>query len=165
MAKLYHNVYQKSKLLIVFSLIFHYNIKYLERSGNMFFICMLMPASISILIEKRIDKTNKSTSDLILKYLLYTFLITMVMNTFVYIFSSEKMFHYAEYTFSYDFCLKYMWLSLVVAIILPYILKVISTNVDIKLELKEKKDTKKDKAVKNVKKIKEVKKRKNNKSN
>ena len=73
MAKLYHNVYQKSKLLIVFSLIFHYNIKYLERSGNMFFICMLMPASISILIEKRIDKTNKSTSDLILKYLLVNF--------------------------------------------------------------------------------------------
>ena len=35
----------------------------------MFFICMLMPASISILIEKKIDKTNKSTSDLILKYL------------------------------------------------------------------------------------------------
>ena len=118
----------------------------------MFFICMLMPASISVLIEKRIDKTNKSTSYLILKYLLYTFLITTIMNTFVYIFSSEKMYHYADYTFSYDFCLKYMWLSLIVALILPYILKVVSTNIDIKLELKEKKDVKKDKAVKNVKK-------------
>ena len=125
----------------------------------MFFICMLMPTSISVLIEKRIDKTNKSTSYLILKYLLYTFLITTIMNTFVYIFSSEKMYHYADYTFSYDFCLKYMWLSLIVALILPYILKVVSTNIDIKLELKEKKDVKKDKAVKNVKK------RKNSKSN
>ena len=125
----------------------------------MFFICMLMPASISVLIEKRIGKTNKSTSYLILKYLLYTFLITTIMNTFVYIFSSEKMYHYADYTFSYDFCLKYMWLSLIVALILPYILKVVSTNIDIKLELKEKKDVKKDKAVKNVKK------RKNSKSN
>ena len=83
----------------------------------MFFICMLMPASISVLIEKRIDKTNKSTSYLILKYLLYTFLITTIMNTFVYIFSSEKMYHYADYTFSYDFCLKYMWLSLIVDLI------------------------------------------------
>ena len=131
----------------------------------MFFICMLMPASISLIKKKKINNGNKSISDLVIKYLFYTFLITMIMNTFIYIFSSEKMFHYAEYTFSYDFCLKYMWLSLVVAIILPYILKVISTNIDIKLELKEKKDTKKDKAVKNVKKNKEVKKRKTNKSN
>ena len=104
----------------------------------MFLICMLMPASISILIEKRIDKTNKSTSDLVLKYLLYTFLITTIMNTFIYIFSSEKLLHYSEYTFSYDFCLKYMWLSLIVAIILPYILKVISANIDINLEIRKK---------------------------
>ena len=104
----------------------------------MFLICMLMPASISILIEKRIDKTNKSTSDLVLKYLLYTFLITTIMNTFIYIFSSEKLLHYSEYTFSYDFCLKYMWLSLIIALILPYILKVISANIDINLEIRKK---------------------------
>ena len=99
---------------------------------------MLMPASISILIEKRIDKTNKSTSDLVLKYLFYTFLITTIMNTFIYIFSSEKLLHYSEYTFTYDFCLKYMWLSLIVALILPYILKVISANIDINLEIRKK---------------------------
>ena len=104
----------------------------------MFLICMLMPASISILIEKRIDKTNKSTSDLVLKYLFYTFVITTIMNTFIYIFSSEKLLHYSEYTFSYDFCLKYMWLSLIIALILPYILKVISANIDINLEIRKK---------------------------
>ena len=104
----------------------------------MFFICMLMPASISILIEKRIDKTNKSTSDLILKYLLYTFIITTIMNTFIYIFSSDNYLYYQNSTFTYDFCLKYMWLSLIVAIILPYILKVISANIDINLEIRKK---------------------------
>lgn len=122
----------------------------------MFFICMLMPASISILIEKRIVKKELSNSDLILKYLFYTFLITTIMNTFIYIFSSEKLFHYAEYTFSYDFCLKYMWLSLIVALILPYILKVISANIDIDLEIRKK--------VKNEKKKKD-KKRSSKKSN
>lgn len=122
----------------------------------MFLICMLMPASISILMEKRIIKKELSNSDLILKYLFYTFLITTIMNTFVYIFSSEKLFHYAEYTFSYDFCLKYMWLSLIVALILPYILKVISANIDINLEIRKK--------VKNEKKKKD-KKRSSKKSN
>lgn len=122
----------------------------------MFLICMLMPASISILMEKRIIKKELSNSDLILKYLFYTFLITTIMNTFVYIFSSEKLFHYAEYTFSYNFCLKYMWLSLIVALTLPYILKVISANIDINLEIRKK--------VKNEKKKKD-KKRSSKKSN
>lgn len=125
----------------------------------MFLICMLMPASISILIEKRIVKKELSNSDLILKYLFYTFLITTIMNTFIYIFSSEKLFHYAEYTFSYDFCLKYMWLSLIVALTLPYILKIISANIDIDLEIRKK--------VKNEKKKKNKKRssKKSNKSN
>lgn len=122
----------------------------------MFLICMLMPASISILMEKRIIKKELSNSDLILKYLFYTFLITTIMNTFIYIFSSEKLFHYAEYTFSYNFCLKYMWLSLIVALILPYILKIISANIDINLEIRKK--------VKNEKKKKD-KKRSSKKSN
>ena len=122
----------------------------------MFLICMLMPASISILIEKRIIKKELSNSDLILKYLFYTFLITTIMNTFIYIFSSEKSLNYSEYTISCDFCLKYMWLSLIVALILPYILKVISANIDIDLEIRKK--------VKNEKKKKD-KKRSSKKSN
>lgn len=138
MAKLYHKVYQKSKFKIVFFLFFYYNITYLEVRTWQYVFNMLMPASISILIEKRIIKKELSNSDLILKYLLYTFLITTIMNTFIYIFSSEKLLHYSEYTFSYDFCLKYMWLSLIIALILPYILKVISANIDINLEIRKK---------------------------
>ena len=72
----------------------------------MFLICMLMPASISILIEKRIIKKELSNSDLILKYLFYTFVITTIMNTFIYIFSSDNYLYYQNSTFTYDFCLK-----------------------------------------------------------
>ena len=104
----------------------------------MFLICMLMPASISILIEKRIIKKELSNSDLILKYLFYTFLITTIMNTFIYIFSSDNSLNYQNSTFTYDFCLKYMWLSLIIALVLPYILKVISANIDIDLEKRKK---------------------------
>ena len=113
-----------------------------ERSGSMFFICMLMPASISIITEKKIEKKEKSTSELILKYLFYTFLITTIMNSILYIFSSDKMITYANSTFTYEFCLIYMWLSMVIAFILPYILKVISANISIDLEIKKKRNGK-----------------------
>ena len=119
----------------------------------MFFICMLMPASISILIEKRIRNDKINNSDLILRYLLYTFLITTIMNTFIFIFCSDTSLYYAEYTFSYNFCLKYMWLSLIVALSLPYILKVISANINVELEIrKKKKDVKKKRSIKKNKK-------------
>lgn len=113
-----------------------------ERSGSMFFICILMPASISIITEKKIEKKEKSTSELILKYLFYTFLITTIMNSILYIFSSDKMITYANSTFTYEFCLIYMWLSMVIAFILPYILKVISANISIDLEIKKKRNGK-----------------------
>ena len=113
-----------------------------ERSGSMFFICMLMPASISIITEKKIEKKEKSTSELILKYLFYTFLITTIMNSILYIFSSDKMITYANSTFTYEFCLMYMWLSMIIAFILPYILKVISANISIDLEIKKKRNGK-----------------------
>lgn len=114
-----------------------------ERSGSMFFICMLMPASISIITEKKIEKKEKNTSELILKYLFYTFLITTIMNSLIYIFSSDKMIFYSNSTFTYDFCLKYMWISMIIAFILPYILKVISVNINIDLEIKKKRNGKK----------------------
>ena len=128
----------------------------------MFFICMLMPASISIFVERKINGREKNTSDLILKYLFYTFFITTIMNTFIYLFSSEKMFHYAEYTFSYDFCLKYMWLSIFVSFFLPYIFKIISANISINLEIRKKRRSKNNEKTKEVKK---TAKKKNNKSN
>ena len=113
-----------------------------ERSGSMFFICMLMPASISIITEKKIEKKEKSTSELILKYLFYTFLITTIMNSILSIFSSDKMITYANSTFTYEFCLMYMWLSMIIAFILPYVLKVISANISIDLEIKKKRNGK-----------------------
>ena len=135
----------------------------------MFLICMLMPASISIFTDRKINGREKNTSDLILKYLFYTFLITTIMNTFIYLFSSEKMLHYAEYTFSYDFCLKYMWLSIVVAFLLPYILKIISANISINLEISKKKRSRSNEKNKEVsekkKEVKKTAKKENNKSN
>ena len=114
----------------------------------MFFICMLMPASISIFVDRKINNKEKNTSDLILNYLLYTFLITTIMNSIIFLVSSDKMLYYSEYTFTYDFCIKYMWLSIIISIILPCLLKVITSNISIDLEIRKKKRNEKKKSSK-----------------
>ena len=103
---------------------------------------MLLPASISILIDEKINGKEKDKIYLLLKYLFYTFLITTIMNSILYIFSNDKMITYANSTFTYEFCLMYMWLSMIIAFILPYILKVISANISIDLEIKKKRNGK-----------------------
>ena len=113
-----------------------------------YFICMLLPASISILIDEKINGKDKDKINILLKYLFYTFLITIIMNSFVYLISSDKNLYYNINTFNYDFCLKYMWLSIAVAVLLPYIFKLISANFNINFEIKnnpkiKKKDIKK----------------------
>ena len=60
----------------------------------MFFICMLLPASISILIDEKINGKDKDKINILLKYLFYTFLITIIMNSFVYLISSDKNLYY-----------------------------------------------------------------------
>ena len=133
-----------------------------------FFICMLLPASISILIDEKINGKEKDKIYLLLKYLFYTFLIITIMNSFVYLISSDKNLYYNINTFNYDFCLKYMWLSIAVAVLLPCVFKLISANIHINFEIKNNtKVKKKDSKSSNEKNIKEIKtpKRKNSKNN
>ena len=134
----------------------------------MFFICMLLPASISILIDEKINGKEKDKIYLLLKYLFYTFLIITIMNSFVYLISSDKNLYYNINTFNYDFCLKYMWLSIAIAALLPCVFKLISANIQINFEIKNNtKVKKKDSKSSNEKNIKEINppKRKNSKNN
>ena len=134
----------------------------------MFFICMLLPASISILIDEKINGKEKDKIYLLLKYLFYTFLIITIMNSFVYLISSDKNLYYNINTFNYDFCLKYMWLSIAIAALLPCVFKLISANIQINFEIKNNtKVKKKDSKSSNEKNIKEInpQKRKNSKNN
>ena len=127
-----------------------YNKHYIKKGivVIVFFICMLMPASISILVDRKINGKENNISDLILKYLFYTFLIITIMNSVIFLISSDKMLYYGEYTFTYDFCIKYMWPTLLLSIALPYILKVITSNIGIDLEIRKKKKNEKKKSSK-----------------
>ena len=120
----------------------------------MFFICIFLPAIISVIIDEKINHSKKSIRDLVLMYGGYLFIITLFMNT-IFCFIESDVWFYNNEIFTYQFCTKYMWTSFIISIILPYISKcfrgAFSINVEIKKVEKEKiKDEKKEVEVKGV---------------
>ena len=125
----------------------------------MFFICMFLPAIISVIIDEKINHSKKTIRDLVLMYGGYLFIITLFMNT-IFCFIESDVWFYNNEIFTYEFCFKYMWISFIISIILPYIVKCfrqcISINVEVKKVNKEvvnkdKKEEQKKVAVKEVK--------------
>ena len=120
----------------------------------MFFICIFLPAIISVIIDEKINHSRKTIRDLVLMYGGYLFIITLFMNT-IFCFIESNVWFYNNEIFTYQFCTKYMWISFIISIILPYISKcfrgAFSINVEIKNLEKEKiKDEKKEVEVKGV---------------
>lgn len=105
----------------------------------MLYVCLFLPASISILVSEKLKKEKYSIRDLILSYLGYTFAIAMIMNTIVYLVIDTKKTWYSLSTFTFGFSLQYTWLSFLIAVILPCFLYIISKVVQINIEVKERK--------------------------
>ena len=93
---------------------------------------------ISLYIDLRINKINKFSYELIIKYFLYTFIINLLGNGAVYLISSEKNFYYMESIFTYEFIFKYMWMGLIISIILPIISKIIEENIKVCISVRKK---------------------------
>ena len=102
------------------------------------FVCFFVPSFISLYIDLRINKINKFSYELIIKYFIYIFIINLLGYTAVYLISSEKNFYYMESIFTYEFIFKYMWMTLLFAIILPIILKIIEENVKVNILVRKK---------------------------
>ena len=120
----------------------------------MFFICIFLPAIISVIIDEKINHSRKTIRDLVLMYGGYLFIITLFMNTIFCVIESDVWFYNNE-IFTYQFCTKYMWISFIISIILPYISKcfrgAFSINVELKnLDWEKIKDEKKEIEVKGV---------------
>lgn len=117
----------------------------------MFFICIFLPAIISVIVDEKITHTKKNVRDLVLMYGAYLFMIALLMNT-IFFFAESDVWFYNTETFTYLFCTKYMWISLVISIILPYINKCFRQAISINVEVKKvNKEEKKEVAVKEVK--------------
>lgn len=104
-------------------------------------ICTLFPAFISVLICSRKEKDNKK---LFLSYFLFSILIN-ISSIFSIILYKRDTNIIIEQNFSYfQFCAKYLLISLVFAVIIPYIVEFVSKNLKISVEIKKGKNEKKD---------------------
>ena len=103
------------------------------------FLCLLLPASISILVSEKLQKEKRSNRDLVISYLGYTFIITLIMNIIYYYINSSKISYFTEEIFTFGFSIQYMLISLGVAIASACLLFIISKVVQIDIVVKERK--------------------------
>lgn len=105
----------------------------------MIYICLFLPASISVLVSEKLRKNNRNLSDLVIPYLGYTFIIHLIMNIIYHFIYIGKIKWYTSQLFTIDFTMQYMLISLAVSIIVACLLFIISKVVQINIEVKEKK--------------------------
>ena len=103
------------------------------------FLCLFLPASISILVSEKLQKEKRSNRDLVISYLGYTFIITLIMNIIYYYINSSKISYFTEEIFTFGFSIQYMLISLGVAIASACLLFIISKVVQIDIVVKERK--------------------------
>lgn len=132
----------------------------------MYFICIFLPAIFSMVIDQKIYNNRRNVRDFILAYCCYLFLICMLVNT-VFLIIENGSFVYSMKLFTYSFCAKYMWISFIISIILPYIIKcfrqAISINVEVRKREKEEKTIEKEvRKDESEKKVRDAKKKKKN---
>lgn len=110
----------------------------------MLYLCLFLPASISILISEKLRKEKRNLSELVIPYLGYTFIINLIMTIIYHFIHTGKINWYSSKLFTIDFTMQYMLISFAVAIAISYLLFIISKVVQINIDVKErKKDVKK----------------------
>ena len=105
----------------------------------MLYLCLFLPASISILVSEKLRKNKRSLSELVFPYLGYTFIINLIMTIIYHFIHTGKIKWYTSQLFTIDFTMQYMLISLAVSIVIACLLFIISKVVQINIEVKEKK--------------------------
>lgn len=105
----------------------------------MLYLCLFLPASISILVSEKLRKNKRSLSELVFPYLGYTFIINLIMTIIYHFIHTGKIKWYTSQLFTIDFTMQYMLISLTVSIVIACLLFIISKVVQINIEVKEKK--------------------------
>lgn len=105
----------------------------------MLYLCLFLPASISILVSEKLRKDTRSLSELVFPYLGYTFIINLIMTIIYHFIHTGKIKWYSSQLFTIDFTMQYMLISLAVSIVIACLLFIISKVVQINIEVKENK--------------------------
>ena len=110
----------------------------------MLYLCLFLPASISILVSEKLRKEKRKLNELGIPYLGYTFIINLIMTIIYHFIHTGKINWYSSKLFTIDFTMQYMLISFAVAIAISCLLFIISKVVQINIDVKErKKDVKK----------------------
>ena len=109
------------------------------------FIFSFFPAFISIAVDNHINKKTYEIKKIIIKYGIYTYFINMFCNIAIFFIVKDKFLFYNEQTYTYDFCLKFTSLALLLSVVLPIIFKIIFDNFELSIKVKGKNKNEKNK--------------------
>ena len=104
----------------------------------MIIICLFLPAVIATLIDCKIENNKFKFINIGAIYLCYVFFINLIMNTILWCFATDKLITYSNSMFTYNFCLKYMWVVFFVSMVLPFIKKLLIDKLSIKIIITKK---------------------------
>ena len=105
----------------------------------MLYLCLFLPASISILVSEKLRKEKRGLNELVIPYLGYTFSINLIMTIIYHFIHTGKINWYSSKLFTIDFTMQYMLISFAVAIAISCLLFIISKVVQINIDVKERK--------------------------
>lgn len=108
------------------------------------FICLFLPPLLALWVDMNINKINNYSYNLIIKYFLYCLFINYFNNLGIWLISSEKYYYYSMNTFTYDFCFKFLSMSIIFSIVIPVCFKIIKDNFRLDIEVRKKKNGKED---------------------
>lgn len=103
----------------------------------MLYLCLFLPASLSILVSEKLRKEKRTLSELVIPYLGYAFMIATIMNMIVRFTNTSKIHIYSNSLFTFQFTMEYTWLSVIIAVSLPCLVYIISKVVQINISVKE----------------------------
>ena len=106
-------------------------------------IIVLFPAFITLNILKK--RTQKDYKDLLFEYPVYNIIINLVTMFLVYVYKRNQIISIIDNFNIMNFCLKYLLLAVIIAILIPYVKELIIKNINFKIEIrrdKKKNETK-----------------------
>lgn len=103
----------------------------------MLYICLFLPASISVLVSDKLKSEKRTFSELVIPYLGYTFIINLIMSVIYHFIYTGKINWYSSKLFTIDFTMQYLLISLVVAVSVSCFLFIVSKVMKINIVVKE----------------------------
>ena len=96
------------------------------------FILLFFPTVISLYIIR--TRENKNYKDVLFLYPIYNIVINVVSFATLYFIKNRQIIYFSDNINRVDFCFKFLILSSIVALIIPYVKEFLLNNIQIEIE-------------------------------